>query len=533
MGALMRTRTAMGLTRWGALGATVAILVLINLLGANWFVRLDLTADKEFTPSQGTRDLLAELDDTLLVRGYFTANLPPPYNRAQQAFKDLLDEYKSLSGGKLRYEFVDPADLGPDGEQQMAAIGIPMVQVTDVSSDKMQVINGFMGAAILWEDKREILPLIQGAQGLEFMLTSRIRKITGTGRTVVGLMQGFGAPDATEEMARTIPTLAEQYEIRQINLEEGEPIGSDVDVLLIVSPTEPLSDWALAQVDGFLAGGGGVGLFAGGVAANLGIQSAADLPPLFGDLPDAWGIEVARDLVADRRNVRISVAQRRGMFTLQNLVDYPFIPSLTALSEAQPVVAELESVFLPFVSSVRMTPVEGIEQTVLVESSPVSWRVTEPYDISPLRAFDASLLTPSARGPHTLALSAQGTFPNVYAGREVSGPADETETVAAVTAAPGRLIVVGSGEWLRDEYLMGGENLPFIFNAVDWLAKDEGLIALRSRGVTDRPLKQVSPAAKQIIKVANVLAGAVLLIVIGLIRWKLRQARRRKLESMM
>ncbi len=531
----MKKRTTIGLTRWGLLGVTAAILILVNLLGMGWFARLDLTADKEFTPSEGTRTLLANLDDTLLVRGYFTANLPPPYNRARQSFEDLLEEYEALSGGKLRYEFIDPADLGPDGEQRMASIGIPMVQVTDVSSDKVQVVNGFMGAAVLWEDKQEILPVIKGSQGLEFMITSRIRKITGTGRTVVGLMQGFGTPDMGEDLSQIVPMLTEQYEVRPIDLSAGESIGSDVDVLLAVSPTEPLSDWALSRIDGFLAGGGGLGLFAGGVSADLSTQSVHDLPPLWGELPKAWGFEVARDLVADARNKRITVAQRRGMFTLQNMVDYPFIPSLTNLSQDHPVVAELESIFLPFASTIRASDVTGISEEPLAETSERSWRVTAPYQISPLVPFNPAGLTASASGPHTVAWAADGTFPSVYAGREVTSPTDPDtpEKVAAPTAASGRLLVVGSGLWLRDDYLMGGENLPFVFNAVDWLAKDEGLIALRSRGVTDRPLRPVSDGAKQAIKAANVLGGAMLLIVIGLIRWKRRQSRRRQLEEMM
>jgi len=68
-------------------------------------------------------------------------------------------------------------------------------------------------------------------------------------------------------------------------------------------------------------------------------------------------------------------------------------------------------------------------------------------------------------------------------------------------------------------------------NAIDWLARDEGLIALRSRGVTDRPLMEVSDGAREGIKAVNVVGGAGLLVLFGLVRWKLRRMRRRRLEE--
>ncbi|MBI5136006.1 MAG: GldG family protein [Nitrospirae bacterium] len=527
----MAGRRAIWLTRWGLLAATLGVLVLLNLLAGGWFLRLDLTADKEFTPSQGTVELLASLDDDLVVRGYFSANLPAPYNRARQVLKDLLDEYRALSHGHLRYEFIDPAELDDDPERAMALVGIPMVQVTDVSSDKMQVVNGFMGAVVLYEDKQEIVPVIQDGGGLEFALTAKIRKLTGHGRKQVGLLQGFGAPDL-DALSQMVPLLGEQYVVQAVDLEAGDPLPDGLDVLLINGPTAPLSPWALARIDGFLAGGGGVAVLSGGVDAELATQHAQDLPELFDGLLEKWGVTIARDLVADANNVRITVAQRRGIFTLQNMVEYPYIPLLHQLSRDNPVVAGLEGMFTPFVSSLRVNPVEGITHTPLAESSGASWRVTAPYDINPLMLFAADRLPPSAKGPHVVALAAQGAFPSVYAGRQVTGPDGATQAVAAPAPAPGRLLVVGSGLLLSDAYLLNGENAPLLLNAIDWLARDEGLIGLRSRGVTDRPLAKVSDAAREGIKTLNILGGALLLIVTGLVRWRLRQARRRRLAGM-
>ncbi|MFQ5507865.1 MAG: GldG family protein [Leptospirillia bacterium] len=523
-------------TRWGILTATVAVLVLVNLIGSFWFARLDLTEDKEFTPSESTRSLLASLDDNVLVRGYFTRDLPPPYNRSRAVLKDLLDEYRVLSDGRVSYEFIDPAEA-PGGEQDVLMMGIPKVQVTDVSSDKIEVKNGFMGVAVLYGDKSEVIPVVQGAEGLEYLLTSKIGKATGSGRRKLGLMQGFGIPPMAEEMRQTTQSLIEQYEIVPVDLESGEDLPPDIDALLVVGPTEPLSEWALSRIDGYLAGGGAVGLFAGGVDADISTQVANDLPELFGDLLGGWGVRIGRDLVADSHNLRITVSQQRGMFSIQNLVDYPYLPKLTRLAPDNVVVKDLEGVFLPFPSSVAADSSGEVTWTPMMQSSDLSWQVIAPYDVGPFTPLNPAEFGPDAKGPHTLAVVGEGTFPSVYAGRVVTPPGDDAPAdavpVSAPVPAPGRVMVVGSAGVFTDRYLMSGENLPFLMNAVDWLSRDEVLISLRSRGVTDRPLSEITDTARQSIKALNILGGAAFLIVLGLVRWKMRATRRRQFEGVL
>jgi gliding-associated putative ABC transporter substrate-binding component GldG len=528
-------RLAIRSTHWGLLITTAAILVLLNLLGAHWFLRLDLTADKIFTPSSSTRTLLKSLDDNLLVRAYFTRDLPAPLSHVAQALKDLLDEYRSLSGGRVRYEFIDPADKGPGAEQEMSMMGIPMVQVTDVSSDKLQVRNGFMGLQVLFADRSEVIPVIQDTQGLEYLLTSKIRKVTGTGRGKVGVVQGFGSPSLFGDMGQIAQVVRERYELQEVDLEQGEALPSGLSAVLVVDPQVPLSEWALSQLDGYLAGGGGLAVLAGGTHADLQGQVATDLPDRFGGLLADWGVTLDNDLVGDPHNVRITVSQRRGLFTLQNMVDYPYIPLVSDLSPDNPVVSGLESVFLPFVSTVEVRPVEGIHYTELMKSSPESWQGKAPYDVRALIPEGERRIRARAGGPYTVAVAAEGTFPSRYAGRTVNRPqpdGDQSVEVAAPEPAPGRLVVVGSGEFLRDTYMMNGEDVPFLMNGIDWLARDEGLIALRSRGVTDRPLAPVSDPAREAIKAANLVGGALLLVLVGLVRWRLRRGRRRRLEAM-
>ncbi len=531
---MAKNRMVMRLNRWGLVAVVFGILLFVNLLASFWFARVDLTEDKEFTPSADTRALLAQLDDNLLIRGYFTANLPPPYNANGRVLKELLDEYRILSGGLVEYEFVDPATLGENAEQEMNRMGIPQVQVTDISSDRVEVKNGYMGAAVLFEDRMEVIPVIQGRQGLEYLLTSKIGKVTNTGRKKVAFLQGDGIPSMTQRMSQITGFARERYEVNEVDLEKGAPFPDDLDVLMVAQPQVPLSDWALSRIDRFLAGGGSVGFFGGGVSADLRMQIAQNLDDPLAGLLSGYGIQVENNVVLDSHNLRITVSQQRGIFTMQNLVDYPYIPVLTGLSAAHPVVGGLENIFLPFVSRVVTMPLEGVEYTTLAESSPESWLQTGPYNIDPFAPLTPHMVATLETGPHVVAVSAEGIFPSRYAGTTVNLPESRggaEQVVEPVASAPGRMLVVGSGDILRDDFLMNGENLPFIINSIDWLARDEGLIGLRSRGVTDRPLETVSDGTRQAIKAFNMLAGAGLLIVIGLIRWKIRSLKRRDLEN--
>jgi ABC-type uncharacterized transport system involved in gliding motility auxiliary subunit len=92
-----------------------------------------------------------------------------------------------------------------------------------------------------------------------------------------------------------------------------------------------------------------------------------------------------------------------------------------------------------------------------------------------------------------------------------------------------RILVVGDGEFFADSKGGGDrDNLLFFQNMVDWLAQDEDLISIRSREVTDRPLKPVSEPTKRFVKYANMLGSPLLVVLLGIAVWQAR--RRRKVE---
>jgi len=86
------------------------ILVLINVISINIFFRIDLTGNKIYTLSSASKTLVNNLDDKLVVKAYFTDNLPSPYNNTRRYLKEILDDYKNYSNGNFQYEIISPSD---------------------------------------------------------------------------------------------------------------------------------------------------------------------------------------------------------------------------------------------------------------------------------------------------------------------------------------------------------------------------------------------------------------------------------------
>jgi ABC-type uncharacterized transport system involved in gliding motility auxiliary subunit len=96
-------------------------------------------------------------------------------------------------------------------------------------------------------------------------------------------------------------------------------------------------------------------------------------------------------------------------------------------------------------------------------------------------------------------------------------------------APRGRVVVVGAGDFASDRYARNSpENIVFVENAIDWLAQDDALIAIRSKNRAPPPLVFTSPIIRRAVKYANIFGVPVLLMVVGVLRlWRRRQTTRR------
>lgn len=183
------------LRRNGAVLTTV--LVVLNLVLLNvWMyplnrLRLDLTADREYTLSRTTRELLSNLQEPLQISGYFSEQTHPLLAPLIPTIRDTLREYQVVSGGKLELDIVDPA-TDPDKEteaNQVYGIQPTAFQVED--RYEASIINSYFHVLIRYGDQSAVLgfqDLIEVQSGrdgavnvrfrnLEYDLTSAIKKV--------------------------------------------------------------------------------------------------------------------------------------------------------------------------------------------------------------------------------------------------------------------------------------------------------------------------------------------------------------------
>jgi gliding-associated putative ABC transporter substrate-binding component GldG len=503
----------------------IAIIVLVNLLSLRFFARADFTEGNLFSISKSTKQVLRNLDDVVNVKIYFSKDLPPYLTTLTREIRDILGEYTAYAGGNLIIDFEDPAE-DPETEQRVQSLGIPPVQLNIIEQDKAEVMNAYLGIAILFEDRKEVIPVVQSAGNLEYDLTSAILKVASGEQKTVGFLAGHGEPDLDEAFEAVRRTLEQQYIVKRVETASGQPVPLDVNTLVIAGPRQ-LGDWDLFAIDQFLMRGGRLMFMVDRFDIPAGSLQAVQADTGLDSLLASYGITVRPDMVLDRSSGTATFSAGFFRYTLP----YPFWPMVvkSGFNAESPVTNQLERAVFPWTSSVAVDSAAagGLEIVELAKSSVQSWTEEHRFDLNPQRPF-----APTADvGPRTLAVLLSGSFPSYFAGRgvpQVEG-AELWQGNQPDRSPETQVLVVGNSKFAQSDFLgQYPENHTFFMNAIDWLTLGDSLIGIRSRVVTSRPLKQIGEKSKATIRLATTFGIPIVLIVWGLIRRYIRSSRRRE-----
>ncbi len=511
----------------------VGSLALLNVIGVKVFGRLDLTRDKQFTLSKATVDVLGSLKDPVTVRAYFSSDLPAKYGANARYVKDLLDEYYNRGHGNFRYEFIDPAaeeteadkekkkDLRRDifgravrdmtsVERELQGLGIRPVQVQVNEADKFESKRAYMGIAITYGEKKEVIPVVQDTAGLEYDLTTLIRKMTRAKQPKVALIGGHEGLEPDKDLKRVWDLLGQNYALTTVDLTKDKEIPADVDAVLVVEPKTPFGDDEKRELDKFVMSGRGAAFLLGSVRPDLQAWQTIDLQPGLDDLLKAYGVELVPGLVVDDEAAAIPITQQRGPIRFTEQIKYPFIPVPKSLDPQHPLTRGIGYVGFPFMSpvSVAFADAAAVKADMIVKSSPRSWLQKPPYNLDPLQQWTADKL--EDEGQKGLVVTLTGALKS-YAGGE--------------PAKNARILVAGGGSFVTDPFLSPG-NEALVLNMVDWLVLDEALLSVRSRGLAAARLSDLGDAARATVKYLNIAGVPLALVAFGLVRWRMREKRR-------
>ena len=514
------------------LGIVLAILVVLNVISIRIFGRFDLTRNDQFTLSEASKTLVRNLDDKVTVKAYFTEDLPSPYNNNRRALLDELNDYKAYAKGNFQFEFIDPS--GEKGEMDAQQQGIAPLQVQVIKEDKAQVQRAYMGMVLLYEDKKEVIPVVQNLSTLEYELSSTIKRLTSKGQKKIAFLTGQGEP-APGELRGAQEPMRKQYEFTTVDVSKSTPVPQDVSALIVMAPTTPFTEPQKFQIDQYIMRGGRVAFLLNKVDASLQKQYGRQLDLHIDDLLAAYGLRINGDLVRDAQCANISLVQQQAGFSIQSQVPFPYLPLVSNFSKGNAMVKDLQGVILFFVSSVDTERIaqRGLSAEILMRSSKQSGRLTGMFMYDPLQHYAR---TDFAESGVPLAAIVQGRFTSLYEGKPA--PADTSAGALPPAGAPlasspdTRVVLVGDGDFARDEYIGGNrDNVTFFANMVDYLVDDAGLITIRTKEAVNPPLDPVADATKKIVKYADMGVPPLLVMAYGLIRWRMRKARKKAMEG--
>lgn len=484
------------------------VLAVANFLASRHPLRLDLTESRIYTLSDATKGILKGLDDVVTIRAYFTEDLPPAMQPLRRDVDDILSEFKGAARNRLQVEFVDPSSSKMD-EQKAMMLGIPPVQLNVVEKDKQEVAKIYLGMAVMFGDKQQVLPVVKDLDNLEYELAEAIIKVSSKELPkVLWRATTRGEEQRGDGYTLIREAISRRYDIVEVtdkNLGEIDPKKNPAMVL--ISPGK-LSDEELSMLDKHLTGGGKlialVDRFE--IGPQLGIKAIETNVP---DLLMGYGVTVEDMIVLDQSNAMASFSG--GAVTYH--IPYPYWPEARRgqFNPKEPIVSGLESAVFPWTSPLILAPKgegNGME-AALIKSSKFATTVS---------AKDAKLDPQSA-------------------GEALIGGKHEERPLVAMESGPGdagsRIFVVGSSRWLTDRVLQTfPQNAALFQNALDSFAMGDMLIGIRSRGNVSHPIVVLSDGARAALKYANIVLGPLAVVVIGLILLAVRRSRRRSAQLM-
>ncbi len=509
-----------------------AILLIINLIAVNLFTRADLTQNKIFTLSDASKDLVGNLKDRLTIKAYITDDLPSPHNGDARYLKDLLDDYKAYSNGMLHYEIIDPAKA--DKEQEAINYGIPAVQFNVFRNDKTEFIKGYKGLVMLYGEKQESIPFIESTQNLEYDISRDIKKMISYKQPFIGFTIGNGEPDMTGRLSTAYQILQQEYKVQFMDLDNLRELPNTLDALFIVSPKKKLSDWELYLIDQFIMRGGKVAFLLDQFDVNIQKSLVTPIDNNLKGLLNWYGIGIKNNLVIDEQCNVIPVMRTVQGYRIQSLAQYPFYLKVSNFNKNNPIVKGLNSLDLLYTSEIDVNvPVQdGITRYALMRSSDLAGVRTLPVDISPEKQYTQSDFKESQL---PLAEVLTGRFSSLYKDRpvpEYNGPDTTVDSTPPKFLDYGledsRLVVVGSGTFISDDFARNKSAFVFLMNLADWMTQEKGLIAIRSRGATVRTLEPVGDSTKTMIKYLNIAGMPLLVVIFGIFRWQYRRRKRKR-----
>ena len=551
----------------------VAILLMIGILSSYFHARFDLTADRRYSLSKPTKQMLQRIDDEILFRVYLDGDLPAGFQRLQNSVREMLDEFRAYGGENIQYEFIDPAENpNQQGRERVfrelyeKGLDPTNLQIKEKDGSTAQKLI-FPGIIVSYAGRDVAVNILKNhvsasaeanlqtsIQSLEYDLTFAINQLLTPEAPVIGFLRGHGelTPEQMEDMAYT---LGKFYTLRQV---DATPELASTDsagrltyrALVVAQPLSRFSDAEKFMIDQYVMAGGRVLWLIDNTTASIDSLShgrevqAMQLDLNLDDLLFNYGVRINANLVQDMQcavvPVNTALVGQQPQFAPAPWV---FSPIITPAAN-HPLTKNLDMIRIDFASSIDTVGRDAsVTKSILLAAS-VNCRVV-PLPARVDLSIIGERIAPEAFTHSGLAVGVllEGEFRSAFANRPLQVDGFSRQQFRRESAAT-RMIVISDGDIIRQQFRQNGDqreplplgydrytrqtfgNKEFLLNAINYLCGFDELMESRSKEFKLRMLNRAKITEQRTTwQMLNVVVPVLIIVAFGFIFNALRKRR--------
>ncbi len=498
-------------------------LAAVAVLASLAHFRIDLTSERRFTLADVTRQYADSLRATAVVNLYLDGDLNPGFRRLRRQVVDICREVNSLSGKGVRLATLNPAEMEADEAKRFADdldaagfAGVPVFETKEDGQKTRSVVYPYARVRLsdksVWINLLENVPGLSGeeslnrsVEGVEYKLADAFARLTRQSVPRVAFLEGHGELDEID-VAGATKALANHFDVDRGRIGADPDILAPYKVLIVAKPTEKFPEKDKFAIDQYVMRGGRVLWLVD--AVNMTLDSLRERSQTIGLAADlnladqffVYGVRIRQSVIEDMScgMIPISVPTQGGQ---SSIVPMPWLFSpLLATNMLSPVTRNVSFVQGDFASPIDTVGEDlALTRTALLRSS-AQTRSSDAPVVARLSTVHRSHKAEDFPQRHlTVALLEEGCFRSLFAHRPVP-PGVVAQADRVGQSRPTKMIFVGDGDMIRNEVRFRHSanptivplgynditrqtygNKDFIVNAVQYLADDDGLMALRNR----------------------------------------------------
>ena len=557
----------------------LGFLILLNVVGSYLFHRFDLTSEKRYSISEPTKELIEHLESDIFIRVYLEGEFPAAFKRLRNETKEMLDEFKAYSGGKVDFEFINPSDH-PDQKQRDKVYknlydrGLRPTDLNIKDEDGTSKKIVWPGAIVSYNELEVPVALLksqfgaqpemvlnQSIESLEYELAFGIKKAVTDKIERIAFLEGHGELSKFET-ADIIGTLREYYEVERFDLKNNinslsvrdytniDSTEADVrnifKAVIVAGPDSAFSEKEKFILDQYIMNGGKVIWLIDQVFADMdSLQTKNTMLaiPKELNLTDQffkYGVRINKDLVQDLRAAPIPVVS--GQFGNQvqtKLFPWLYFPLLVSKND-HPINKNIDVVKAEFASSIDLIGKDSLKKSVILSTSKNTKIVKAPTRVSLNMLSYEPPVVQFNKTNVPVAVLVEGEFESVFANRLTANITESAQIRFKEKSVPTQQLFISDASIIRNNfnsktnefYTLGFDkstkqvygNKSFFVNAINYMVDESGLILSNNKSFKIRLLNtQKIEKEKTTIQVINTLLPILLVVIIGIILSAIRK----------